>query len=106
MTDRLFDVGPGADAVPAPERISATRRRTMEQRRLLDRGIHPATRQRVRLEPGKTCGDCAHHVAHGHHDRPWHKCDVHRLGLSLSAASDIRLSWPACELFIEKGEHE
>ena len=54
---------------------------------------------------GKTCGDCAHCFAFTQ-SRKWYKCE---LWLQMcfptgghSAASDIRLKWPACGKF-EKG---
>jgi hypothetical protein len=101
MTDRLFDPGPvvGADPRADPERLSATARRTARQRQLLARGVHPATRRPLRLLGG-TCGQCAHHGAFAY-SRTYHKCRL--AGVSSCAASDIRISWPACELFVEKG---
>lgn len=77
--------------------------RTRRNNELLNAGRHPATRVRL-LDCGEgdaqTCGDCKHHVA-VHGSKVWHKCEVSRLGLSSSAASDIRLKWPACERFEE-----
>lgn len=89
----LFDL-------PEPEpvqRLSADRRRTLVNQGLLDRGIHPATLAPVAFSDER-CGTCAHHIAHRNHrgNGWWHKCELHRLGKSASAASDIRISWPAC----------
>lgn len=64
----------------------------------LEEGIHPATYQKVCTDLGK-CGDCTHHQTTGHASRTYHKCDLHRLGMSHSTASDIRVSWPACVWF-------
>jgi hypothetical protein len=83
--------------------LSRDRRRTARDRASLDRGIHPATRRPLlTVEPGTgrpTCGDCGHAQHIDHHDRSYWKCARHRLGMSHSAASDIRKGWPACELF-------
>ena len=92
---------------PGPRRdlagLSEDRRRTVRNRELLDAGIHPATRLPLPVEGTGTCGDCAHH--HAYRESPprvWHKCDLHRLGQSHSAASDIRVSWPACSAWQEE----
>jgi len=92
VSDRLFDV----PAVPEPERLSPDRRRTIKQREMLAKGRHPATG--LELIEGHTCGECVHQHTYSH-DRVWHKCDMHRLGESHSAASDIRVGWPACTSF-------
>lgn len=107
MTDtgRLFDPGPEADTAPPEHHVSADRRRTEQNEGLLATGVHPATRRplayNVKGSPGAghTCGDCAHHHAYDYHNRAYHKCDSHRLGESHSAASDIRVGWPACTLW-------
>lgn len=85
---------------PTPDRaLSPDARRTARNRQLLADRVHPATYAAL-LDPewGFTCRDCAHatHVSRGN-TNPW-KCDRGRLGLSHSAASDIRVSWPACTL--------
>lgn len=90
----LFDPGP---ALPAPEPMSAGRRRTVRQRLLLAQGINPGSR-RPFAGNGETCGTCANLKAEGH-NRTYYKC-----GLFLSTAgpgTDIRLSWPACKLWSE-----
>lgn len=71
---------------------------TARNRAMLDAGRHPATGTKVRPDLG-TCGGCAHHVTQGYTGRIFHKCEFHRLGASRSEASDIRVSWPACEGF-------
>lgn len=102
MSDTLFDPGP-ATVTTAKERpgLSADARRTIRDRDLMDVGIHPATRKPL-AGTGLTCATCVHHHAVTHYTsraKTWHKCDLHRLGTSHSAASDIRTSWPACVLY-------
>lgn len=63
-------------------------------------GRHPATGTRTRPDVG-TCGECVHHVV-SRYDKRYHKCEKHRLGTSSSEASDIRVSWPACDFFVRK----
>lgn len=96
----LFDPGPGV-AQPEPgEKLSADARRTLANNTALAAGRHPATRRKLLpLAQGKTCGGCVHHHAYGWHNKTFHKCDLHRLGESHSAASDVRVGWPACELW-------
>ena len=57
--------------------------------------------------PGKTCGDCEHCIVF-RQSRAWYKCE---LWLKMcfpmgghSEASDIRLKWPACGKFEERGD--
>lgn len=93
---RLFD--PPGPADP-PAEASATVKLTERNRRSLANGRHPATGHRL-LDPewGWTCRDCRHAVhVEGGNRRYW-KCARHRLGMSRSATSDIRVSWPACTL--------
>lgn len=94
MTDRLpFDLPPERLADPP---VSADRRRTIRNRSMLAAGVHPATRRPITGD-GRTCGDCRHSYRVDHRDRQWWKCELHRLGPSRCASSDIRVSWPACE---------
>lgn len=95
--EAMFDLPP----LPEPEKLSLARRRTLANNGMLDRGIHPATGRPLK-GGDQTCGDCFHHKARTH-NRSWHKCELHRLGLSGSEASDIRVSWPACALFDPSG---
>lgn len=86
--------------LPPPVEAEATSygaRLTLRNRAALEAGIHPATRRLLRPEGG-TCGTCAHHVEVVR-SRRYHKCDAHRYGLSASVASDVRVRWPACELW-------
>lgn len=81
---------------PAAPGLSADRRRTAKQKAQLEAGVHPATRRPLLGDRESTCGDCEHHTALKHHD----KRDLHYLGgWTRSASSDIRVSWPACDLF-------
>lgn len=96
MTDRLFPVEP----VDPPEVLSATRRLTLRNNWMLANGTHPATGRP--LIPTHTCGECAHFVASGEYSKTYFKCDIHRLGSSRSAASDIRQTWPACDQYEPK----
>jgi len=80
--------------------MNTTARITARNKADLAKGVHPATRIAL-LEPigEHRCGDCAHHVSwewYGSRKKIYHKCDIHRLGQSHCAASDIRISWPAC----------
>jgi len=100
VSDTLFDPGP-ATPTPTGQPLSVDARRTIRNRELIAAGVHPATRQPI-LITGLTCATCAHHRAVTHYTsraKTWHKCDLHRLGTSHSAASDIRTSWPACVLY-------
>ena len=82
--------------------LSADVRRTMRNHELLERGVHPATGRLLLAQlpdVNDTCGRCTHHNVHRRGNKVVHKCTEHRLGESFSAASDIRVSWPACALF-------
>lgn len=82
--------------------LSADMRRTMRNHELLERGVHPATGRLLLAQlpdVNDTCGNCTHHKVHHRGNKVVHKCTEHRLGESFSAASDIRVSWPACALF-------
>lgn len=81
---------------------SATQRLTRRNNELLDGGTHPATRRPLFIGTGEQCGGCQFHHAYRYHNKTFHKCEMHRLGESHSAASDVRVSWPACVLFEPK----
>ena len=89
----LFELPPLPDPGPV-ERLSAGRRLTIRNNGLLAAGIHPATRVPL-AGTDETCGSCVHHHAYDYHNGRFHKCDLHGLGESHSAASDVRVSWPA-----------
>jgi hypothetical protein len=82
---------------PPKPKLSATSRLTQANNNKLASGVHPATG--LRLKGSECCGDCSHHHRYEYHNGSYHKCDLHRLGQSHSAASDIRVSWPACTAF-------
>lgn len=87
-------------AIEYPEGASAGQRLTIRNKVMLAEGRHPATGRP--LIEGHKCAECAHHNEVTHYtsrSKVWHKCNLHRLGQSHSASSDIRVSWPACTLF-------
>jgi hypothetical protein len=94
VEERLFDTTALIEsALKEVDTVSAGRRRTILQKSMLRRGIHPLTRRPLLdAEEDHTCGDCLNHEQHGR----YHKC---RLKSSFSEATDIRISWPACELW-------
>lgn len=102
LNGEWLPVAPSVRRVHGPGE-SVDQARTRKNKEIIAAGRNPATRLRLLpvadgLSP-KTCGDCVHHIPCGHGRRTFHKCDVSRLGLTSSAASDIRISWPACEHF-------
>lgn len=103
----LFDPGPAVVRdVQLDPPMSATRRLTERNRDLLRDGVHPATHRKLLKveEDGRqwTCGACkfACHMSAG--NKTFWKCEKHRLGITGSTASDVRRSWPACELWEER----
>jgi hypothetical protein len=91
----LFDTGPPSE--PA-EPLSADRRRTIANNRRLAGGIHPVTRLPL-ANNGESCGTCSNLNREQHNSRSYFKC-----GLVLSTSgpgTDIRLRWPACNLWSE-----
>lgn len=79
---------------------SPTVRRTARRRIMLEAGLNPATaRPLLPTELGRTCGDCVHAERFELDTRAYWKCTgpASRLGASHSAASDIRIGWPACD---------
>lgn len=90
----LFDVPVSV----RPPKETPDQRLTRRNRELLAGGVHPATHRHLFIGTGERCGTCAFHDTITH-NRTWHKCAKHRLGESHSAASDIRVSWPACALY-------
>jgi len=81
-----------------PPVLSAGQKLTKRNNDLIARGKHPATLLPL-LGSADTCGDCAHHHHYQYRAGAHHKCDQHRLGESHSAASDVRVGWPACVRF-------
>ena len=82
--------------VEVTPRLSADRKRTLRRRIRLEQGYHPATLRRL-ADNGMTCGDCAAHRAFDRDTRTFHKCQS--AGVTRGPATDIRVGWPACELF-------
>lgn len=108
MSDRLFDVEP---IIEVADTDSYTVKLTKRNKALLQRGIHPATGRALRAmrEPflsvsGRTfahsdnqsCETCEHLVTRSS-NRTYYKCGL--VPITAGAASDIRISWPACELW-------
>lgn len=85
---------PGIPAPPPPSEVgdSAGRRRTKRAAEAIAGGVHPMTRRPL-LTTGETCGDCSHLNRHGR----YFKCDL--MKRTHGPATDIRKSWPACDLF-------
>lgn len=104
MTDHLFDP-PEPISTPPDEMagLSATRRLTLRNNNLLAQGTHPATGRQL-ANNGETCGTCEHCNRYQYHNGNYIKCERHRLGESHSASSDIRASWPACQLWFPQTE--
>lgn len=86
--------------LPEPEQVeklSADRKRTLRQRRDVERGIHPFTRYRVHEDPDRKCGNCYFRDVLPYHRRGYPKClRADGVFVSHSAASDIRAWWPGC----------
>jgi hypothetical protein len=85
---------------PAGKRVNYT----AKNQALLAAGIHPAT-GRALLTDSK-CGDCVHAEHHSGGAKSFWKCAKHRLGMSRSEASDVRVGWPACTLFEQRPPEE
>lgn len=98
----LFDPGP-PEVTDETADLSADQRRTLRRREALAAGYHPTTGRKLLVAPEGvpplTCGDCAHHVRNGGHARTYHKCARTPGGLTHGPGSDVRVSWPACDLF-------
>ncbi len=86
----LFDPDRGVDP---PPKLSADRRRTFRNQASIERGIHPVTKVPLRAEGNETCGTCVHVVGRSMGKTYW-KCRLNETG---GAATDVRLSWPACQ---------
>ncbi len=50
---------------------------------------------------GARCGDCRFQIVTGRGSRRYFKC--RKRGITHGAATDIRLKWNACGLFVKKG---
>lgn len=88
-----------ANGLGAPPR-SKRRRQTYDAAQAFALGVHPATGEP--LDRGHTCGGCDHCYAIRHTGgTAWHKCGLHREG-TRGAATDVRVSWPACSLYVPR----
>lgn len=92
MSERLFDVGPTVESVS----LSADARRTARRNEAIANGKHPLRLDPLREPAGETCGSCKHLTAHGHNLRTYYKCNLRPHEVTFGAATDVRLSWPAC----------
>lgn len=84
--------------VTEPEgRLSSGRRRTMRNNARLARGVHPNGIELLKGPEAHTCGDCArsYWVKMG---GKFFKCGLND---SRSEATDIRVKWPACAMWLE-----
>ncbi len=90
MTETLFEVGRTEVAPNA----SPDARRTRRQKAMIAQGIHPFG-GKIHEEAARTCGNCVF-VLRLQGSKAYYKCAKN--SLSHSAASDIRLKWPACVL--------
>lgn len=89
----LFDPNPYTeDPPPTPEKLSADRKRTIRNRAMLDRGMHPTTKVAL-ANNNRTCASCKHCVPHTR-NRTWWKCKL--VPPTHGPSSDTRQSWPAC----------
>lgn len=94
----LFDPAPFVVAESDPgEVLSYGRRLTLRAKVAIATGKHPANG--LPINPDVRCGDCAHLVRREGGSKSYLKCDYHRLGRSMSEASDMRGSWPGCPHF-------
>lgn len=110
MTEpELFPDVPRIEPEPEPEPMSYGQRLTIRRREMLAKGIHPTSRRPL-LAPGHpnhgtTCGHCVHAFRHMAAKGYW-KCEKAAGGLTHGPASDVRVSWPACELWDPIGDTE
>lgn len=81
----------------AGEDLSYTRKLTIRRLVLLSRGINPATGKDTVLD-GRRCRDCPYLSVNHRSRRNYYKCQKNPRGITFGPATDIRVSWPACEL--------
>lgn len=77
---------------------SADIRRRLRQEDFIRRGYHPLTRRRL-IEGDFTCKDCAFAHVRVFSKRYW-KCQ--HVPETAGPGTDLKLKWPACELFKPK----
>jgi len=83
------------DPPPAP---SAGARLTARLNAMVEKGIHPLTREPARPELG-TCGTCVHRVG-----IKYPKCDHPDTPRTNGPATDVRAKWPACHRWTDREE--
>lgn len=100
----LFEVDSLAVPTVEKEKLSATRRLTIRNENLLARGIHPASGFPLLVTDAKPakCRTCLFKRYVNAGANSYNKCEKHRLGMSRSNASDIRVSWCACTLYVDR----
>lgn len=93
MSDDLFpETRPTWAETPKAEKLSPDRARTLRNKVLIARGVHPFGSP-LRQPPGETCGSCAH-LRVKEYAGKYFKCAKKRD--SNGPATDARKSWPAC----------
>lgn len=90
----------GNPAVQKPAQLSRGRKLVRRQQADIARGVHPFG-QALREPRDKTCGDCFYAFVQSGSKR-WYKCAKARVKSSME--TDLRLSWPACRLFVQYQE--
>lgn len=94
-----MELFPDVPSAPVEPKLSADRRRTLRRSELLAKGVHPATK--LHLLDGEvsrfTCGDCRYAMRWGWRSKKFWKCQ--KVVNTNGPATDIRISWPACEAF-------
>ena len=70
--------------------LSAGARLTARQRRMVNEGVQPLTREPARPDLG-TCGTCVHRQV-----AKYPKCTHPDTPLTSGPATDVRAYWPAC----------
>lgn len=103
MRYRLFDLPDLRVDEPDPPPASYGRRVTARNNRLISVGINPGSGRRLLVEiaPSTTlrCKDCEHAVPTGRNIKTYWKCAKNPRGMTRGLATDVRLKWPACQLF-------
>ena len=93
----MFELEP----VATPVKLSADARRTAKRRRMIAEGFHPFG-GKIHEEEGRTCGTCIYRIQKVGGRRWWKWTKQGEI--SASAATDVVLSWPGCQLHCAEGE--
>lgn len=94
--DALFDVALPEHVKP---KLTAGEQKNQRGQRLLDQGLHPLTKRPLLREEGHTCGDCIQLTRTGGYAKSYPKC---KLVAGHGYGTDVKLSWPACNLYSER----